>query len=190
MNRILRGRVRSRALALWFCLLAGFASGAEDSASILRKLGELRKTPDSGALDVAWPHLDAAEASVREAARLVVQAQPWEKWKGRALEEKRTWASLELLRALAESCPRDQAARLSPHLCEQITTLRIEHMDAAQWRAAIRVTRLLWERLGPLSGDELQQLRDLWTHLPVPADGAAAREQKELLEFLRMAGRD
>ena len=187
MNRILRGSIPRRATVFWFGLLTVIALAGEDAASILRKLNELRKAPDPAALDVAWSHLDSPEASVREAARQVVQAQPFEKWKDRALEEKSTWASLELLRALVEACPRSQMATFSPHVCEQITTLRLEQMEKTQLLAAIRVTRLVVERLGPLSEDELQQMRDLWTHLPPPADSASVKERQGLLEFLRMA---
>src|SRR6185295_8711480 len=100
------------------------------------------------------------------------------KWKDRAIEEKNTWASLEVLRALAESCPREQGRDLSPHLCEQMTTLRLEQMEPAQLRAAMRLVRLVIQRLGPVSADELQQMRDLWTNLPAPADAGVARERR------------
>jgi hypothetical protein len=187
MNRILRRSIRRGVVLLWLGLFVVVALAAEDAASIVRRLRELRNKPNAEALSMVWPHLDSPDASVREAARFVVQAQPFEMWKERALEEKNTWASLELLRALIESCPRSQAASLSPHLCEQITTLRLEQMEAAQLREATRLTRLLWQRLGPLSADELHQMRDLWSHLPAMADAGAARERQELLEFLRTA---
>jgi hypothetical protein len=187
MNRILRRSIRCGAMVLWLGLSAIPAAAEEDAASIVRKLVALRKAPAVEPLNAAWPHLDSPDASVREAARLTVQSLPFEKWKDRALEEKSTWASLELLRALAESCLRNEAAALSPHLCEQITTLRLEQMEPAQLIAAMRVTRLVIERMGPVSEDELHQMRDLWGHLSAPGDAGAAREREVLIAFLGKA---
>jgi len=158
---------------------------ADDADSIRRQLAAFQRAPNPAALDFAWPYLDSPEAGLREAARKTVQAQPFADWKDRALEEKSTWASLEILRALTESCPRGEAAALSPHLCEQISTLRLEAMDPAQLRAAIRLTRLVFDRLGPVSEDERQQMVDTWSHLSPPADALAATDWRALLEFLR-----
>lgn len=191
MNRILRNSIVYGAMTLRcpavLCLLVVTVWAGDDAAVILRKLRDFQTAPNPAALNFAWPYLDSSDTSVREAARIAVQAQPFEKWKDRAMEEKNTWASLELLRALVESCPRSQTTALSPHICEQITTLRLENMDVAQLLAAIRLTRSVFERLGPLSDDELQQMRDLWTHLAPPTDAGVARERQELVEFLRTA---
>jgi len=158
---------------------------AGDADSVRRQLAAYQRVPAPTALDFAWPYLDSPDSDLREAARKAVQAQPFAQWKERALEEKNTWASLEILRALTESCPRGEAAALSPHLCEQISTLRLEAMDPAQLRAAIRLTRLVFDRLGPVSEDERQQMVDAWSHLPPPTDAPAATDWRALLEFLR-----
>jgi hypothetical protein len=187
MNRILRRGTRFGAMVLWLIFSTAIVSAADKKASAVRRPAAPQKMSDAKVLDEVWPHLDSPEASVREAARLTVQSLPFEKWKDRALEEKSTWASLELLRALAESCPRNEAAALSPHLCEQITTLRLEQMEPAQLIAAMRVTRLVIERMGPVSEDELHQMRDLWGHLSAPGDAGAAREREVLIAFLNKA---
>jgi len=183
MNRILRPPRLAALIPLLLVALYPLTPRAQDPAeSIRRRLAEDQRQPNTAALDFAWPHLDSPDATLREAARRVIEAQPFETWKARALEEKSTWASLEALRALAEACPPAQAAELSPHLCEQITTLRLEHMDAAQQLASIRVTRLVFLRLGPVSEDERRQMLDLWSHFqPLPP---AAEELRGLLLFL------
>jgi hypothetical protein len=180
MNRILQ------------CLLTGgtlvFAAQAQNETALLhRTLTEFQQRQDPAAVAFAWPHLDAADASIRQAARLAIQTQPFETWKERALEEKATWASLEALRALAESCPHAQAAELSPHLCEQITTLRIEQMDEAQQLATLQLTRQVFTRLGPVSADERQQMLDLWSHFPGTPTPPVKRELDRLLMFLESA---
>jgi hypothetical protein len=191
MNRILRRRMLHTLMTLLrvlFCLLFAATLRAGDEAdSLRRKLEPLQSGTNPAVLDLAWPHLDSPDQAVREVARKAVQAQPFATWKDRALEEKSTWASLELLRALAESCPRNLAASLSPHLCEQITTLRFEHMDPPQWLASIHLTRLVFRVLGPLTEDERQQMLDLWTQLSPSPGAAPSKELGELLEFLRTA---
>jgi hypothetical protein len=167
---------------LFICLAVATSGVADETPVVLRSLQELRQKGGPAALDTAWPYLDSEHAAIREAARQAIQAQPFETWKARAFEEKRTWASLEILRALVESCPRDQKSQLSPHLCEQITTLRIEHMDETQILAALRLTRFVFEKLGPVSEDERLQMLDLWSGVPLAVVG---KEKQKLIEFLQ-----
>src|SRR6218665_3712140 len=112
MNRLLRslspysaGHMAAllRLLLLW--LLAGVLARAEDSGAVLRMLKALpaHQSP-STILDSVWPYLDSENATIREAARQTIQSLPFAAWRDRALEEKSTWASLEILRALTESC--------------------------------------------------------------------------------------
>ena len=108
-------------------------------------------------------------------------------WAQRALDEKKPWASLEALRALIEACPKDQAAALSPHLCEQITTPGIEQMSEAQQLAALPLTRSIFARLGPVSADEKAQMLDMWSHFPEPLTGRAKAEVTRLLAFIEKA---
>jgi hypothetical protein len=167
---------------LLLCLAVSTNGAAEETPVMLRRLQELRQKGGPATLETAWPFLDSEHAAIREAARQAIQAQPFETWKARAIEEKRTWASLEILRAVVESCPRDQKSQLSPHLCEQITTLRIEHMDEPQILAALRLTRLVFEGLGPVSEDERLQMLDLWSGVPL---AVATKERQKLIEFLQ-----
>lgn len=139
---------------------------------------------DPAAIENAWPNLDSPDPSLREAARKTIEAQPFTQWKERALEEKNLWASLEALRALAEACPPNQAATLSPHLCEQISTLRLEEMDFSQQLSALALTRLVFEKLGPLSQDEREQMIDLWSHFQTAADSPVSTAKRVLLDWL------
>jgi len=179
LRHVLGGIARACSLAL---LLAGALVAAEPDEAIRQRLAAYAQRVDPAAIDAAWPHLDSPDETIRQAARRAVERQPFAEWKARALEEKNTWASLEALTALAEACPPEEAAQLSPHLCEHITTLLFEHMDAAQQLAAIRLTRLVFLRLGPASEDERRQMLDLWSHLqPLPQ---AQEEWRGLLRFL------
>ena len=145
---------------------------ANDAAKTAQqKLAAFQGRVDARALDVAWPFLNSPDAKVREVGRLAVETQPFDTWKQRALDEKKPWASLEALRALIEACPHADATALSPHLCEQITTLGIEQMSEAQQLAALQLTRAIFVRLGPVSVDERTRMLDLWSHFPEPLTG-------------------
>jgi len=172
---------------LLFCILMATAHADDQSAAVREKLTALRGRADPQAIDIAWPYLDSPDAAVREAARLAIEAQPLASWKQRALDEKNTWASLEALRALIEACPKAEAAGLSPHLCEEITTLRIDEMSEAQQLVVLQLTRAVFTRLGPVSADERSQMLDLWSHFPGSRTDRARAEVTRLVAFLEKA---
>jgi len=191
MNRNLRTASRFPLLRplgiLLVCACAAMGAGNEAAKALQQKLAVFQGHVDARAIDEAWPYLNSTECNVREVARLALEAQPFETWKQRALDEKKPWASLEALRALIEACPRDQATALSPHLCEQITTLGIEQMSEAQQLAALQLTRSIFARLGPVSADEKTQMLDMWSHFPEPLTGRAKAEVTRLLAFIEKA---
>jgi hypothetical protein len=191
MNRNLRTAfhfplLRSVGILL-VCACTAMGAVNEAAKALQQKLAAFQGRVDPKALDVAWPYLDSTDCAVREVARLAVKAQPFDSWKQRALDEKKPWASLEALRALIEACPPGQTAALSPHLCEQITTLGIEQMSEAQQLAALQLTRLIFVRLGPVSADERAQMLDMWSHFPEPLTGRAKAEVARLVAFIDKA---
>jgi hypothetical protein len=164
------------------------ATPAKDvTKAVQQKLSVFQGRIDPAALDAAWPYLNSPECNIREVARLAVEAQPFDTWKQRALEEKKPWASLEALRALIEACPRAEAAELSPHLCEQIATLGIEQMSEAQQLIALQLTRAIFNRLGPVSAEERTRMIDLWSHFPEPLTGRTKAEVTRLIAFIEKA---
>lgn len=188
MNRNLRSASRFFLIAVMaLCACSAMGAANEAAKAVQQKLAVFQGRVDPKALDVAWPYLDSTDCAVREVARLAVEAQPFDSWKQRALDEKKPWASLETLRALIEACPPGQAATLSPHLCEQITTLGIEQMSEAQQLAALQLTRSIFVRLGPVSADERTQMLDMWSHFPEPLTGRAKAEVARLVAFMEKA---
>jgi hypothetical protein len=121
---------------------------------------------------------------VREAARRIVEAQPFDTWKQRALDEKDTWASLESLRALVDVCPKTEATELRLHLCQEIANLRIDEMNEPQQLATIQLTRAIVVHLGPVSVDERKQMLDLWSNFPGMLTSRARAELTRLVDFL------
>jgi hypothetical protein len=188
MNRNLRAVLfLPFVVAVGICAGANAAPSEEAARAAQQKLAVFQGRADPGAIDVAWPYLDSPDCAVREVARHAVEAQPFDTWKQRALDEKKPWASLEALRALIEACPKAEAAALSPHFCEQISTLGIEQMSEAQQLAALQLTRSIFVRLGPVSADERTQMLDLWSHFPEPLTGRAKAEVNRLVAFIEKA---
>ena len=147
-------------------------------------------------IEKAWNDLDAGDPATREAARKQIEAQPLILWTIRALGETRPWASIEALRALCEACPASQAETLRPHLCEGVTTLRIEEMSADQVLSVVQLAHEVCTRFGAPTDDERRQMIDLWTHLlprfasragaksADPALGKVVSEIEALIGFL------
>jgi hypothetical protein len=158
-----------------------------------RAQGEDRGRADDA--DGAWADLDSPKPALRDAARKKIEARPFHAWKSRAMGETRPWASIEALLALCHACPFSEGPALRPHLCESITTLRIEQMSDEQTLAAVRLTRLVCTRFGEPTEDERQQMIDLWSRFVPPQSAERqtpnqrqiTRELKELLSLLAAA---
>jgi len=191
MNRILRaarpGHFPICWCALLFLALLATACADDQSAAVRQKLAALRGHADPHAVDIAWPYLDSPDTSVREAARLAIEAQPFNSWKQRALDEKGAWASLEALRAFIEACPKEEAAEHSTHLLEKITNLRTDEMSEAQQLVVVQLTRAVFTRLGPLTADERSEMIEHWSHFPGPRTDRARAEVTRLVAFLEKA---
>jgi len=191
MNRILRAVVLSftaTLLADSLSYLHAADPGTPDPAkSIPSQLASLRARVDPHALDVAWPFLNSRDPAIREAARQVVEAQPFDTWKQRALDEKNTWASIESFRALVEACPKAETSELAAHLCQEIAALRIDEMNEPQQLATFQLTRAIFVRLGPVSADEHKQMLDLWSNFPGMLTARARAELTRLVDFLEKA---
>jgi hypothetical protein len=136
-------------------------------------------------VDTAWPYLNSTDASVREAARLTVESQPFDSWKERALDEKNTWASIEALRALIEACPKAETADLSHHICQEIVLLRIDEMNEPQQLELLQLTRAVFSRLGAIQADDRTHIIDLWVHFPGSLTARVRAEATRLVDFLQ-----
>lgn len=115
------------------------ADGAAAAREQRRRLEGFHAAPDAAALDAAWPHLDAADRTLRYAARIAVERQPVAQWQARALAEKRPQAALTALCALARYG--DKAAQ--PQLLAALASL--------DWTSLPRERRLDWARVHHLA---------------------------------------
>ena len=157
-----------------------------DAAAIKlrRSLEAFHGRADAKAVETAWPHLDSPDRFIRWAARTAIEFQPVATWQQRALGEKRPWAALEAMLALTRCAKPDVKA----HLCEGITTLTLEQMSEEQQLAAIRLTGLVFTRLGAPTEDERRKLSDLWMRFFPAKTERLNRELAILCVFLDAPG--
>jgi hypothetical protein len=189
MKRILHAtRLSSFSICVLFSVFAivALAAGADSTPAATRqKLVALRGQADPRAVDIAWPYLNSTDPSVREAARLTVESQPFDSWKQRALDEKSAWGSIEALRALTEACPKAEAADLSPHICQEIVLLRVDEMNEPQQLEVLQLTRAVFSRLGSVPAEERTHIIDAWVHFPGSLTARVRAEATRLVDYLQ-----
>lgn len=125
---------------------------AADAGSVARAqrrgLEKLHGGIHAGAVEAAWPHLSSTDRFVRFAARIAIESQPVDTWRGRALAERDPQASVMALIALA----RQGSAEDLPGVLEALGRLNLGELPEAQVLAALRAHALAFIRLG--AGDD------------------------------------
>lgn len=114
------------------------------------------------AVDLAWPHLDAADPLVRRAARTALESQPVAAWRERALAERAPRAALAAWLALVRAdAPGSQAAVLAA-----LRRLHATPLDPALRREWLRVLALAFARGGDASPAQRADWAELLGGLP------------------------
>src|SRR5690606_33920291 len=121
--------------------------GASNPARALRRnLERFHADPSPEAIDAAWPHLAHADRAVRFAARVAIEHQPVDRWRERALEEKRPVASIEAIIALARHGKKSED--LGPAIAS-LNRIAWDDLDENGKLALLRAYGLVLVRLGP-----------------------------------------
>src|SRR5262249_3174644 len=80
--------------------------------SLRVELEKLHRPAGQLAIDIAWPHLDSPDPTIRHAARIAVEHQPPELWRDKALADDRLMGGLTARMALARSGDRASVAAI------------------------------------------------------------------------------
>ena len=72
-----------------------------EARALRHQLETLHGKQDAKTVETAWPQLANADRFIRYAARIAIESQPVDQWRGRAVEEKNPEAGLTALLALA-----------------------------------------------------------------------------------------
>jgi putative heme-binding domain-containing protein len=108
---------------------------SEKMRALRRDLESHFKSDTDEAVGVAWANLDHVDPWIRHAARIVLEHQPLDHWKGRALEESQPGRALPALLALVRVAPADADEAIQSRLYQieiagvrpwlQLTAVRI-----------------------------------------------------------------
>ncbi|MDB6131924.1 MAG: heme-binding protein [Verrucomicrobiales bacterium] len=125
-------------------------TGVNGLQKLRREIESLQNAPASPEVVAkVWDHLNHDDRFIRFAARTVIEEQPVASWAGKALEERRPWASLTSLLALARAGEKDQLIPILHGLAQLDWSTLTEEQKLAMLRTA-SVTLI---RKGPLSAE-------------------------------------
>ncbi len=156
-----------------------------------RKLRRLRKQLEAyhgnaspEAIDVAWPHLAHDDRAVRYAARTVLEHQPADSWRERALSETRPLAVIEAMTALA----RVDDAKHKDAVLKTLNLLNFNSLPRMQQLGLLRAYELTFIRMNGSNDATTQHLiKYLSPHFP-SNDIALDRELCQVLLYLNAPG--
>ena len=92
-------------------VVAAPGSLADPARKLRRELESLHGQVTATAIPRAWPYLGHKDRGIRHAARVALEHQPYEQWKGLAVTETEPAARLAALVALARVAPQDSELR-------------------------------------------------------------------------------
>ena len=98
-------------------------------------------------LDEAWPFLSSPDRHVRYAARLVLEHQPYKRWKDRALNEQNSMALIQASIALCRSRS-ERDPQLQQRLHESLDTIKWPSLNSSEKIDLLRAYQLSIIRLG------------------------------------------
>lgn len=125
---------------------------AAGARALRKQLEAFHGKRDPKAIEVAWPHLNSNDRSLRYAARIAVEHQDLKLWRDKALSETHTTAAINLMVALARSGERGDKALLE-QIVTRLSLLPLERLTEDQLLGAIRAYGLAFIRLNELAKD-------------------------------------
>ncbi len=159
-------------------------AAAREARALRHRLESFQTRPDPQAVEIAWPHLASAEVWIRYAARLAVERQDVNLWRGRALAEIDPLASVMAMLALA------RVGRTSDQsdLLASLGRLQLAELDNTTLLAALRVYSLSFIRQGRPDDTTAQRIAARLDSLYPHESSLVNRELCELLVYLAAPG--
>lgn len=123
------------------------ATFSKSARELRRRLERFHGATDAAAVEEVWPHLDSPDPWIRNAARVALEWQPVDSWRGRALDPGRggmnAWLALVRAgtdgdRALAAKAAAVVALTDASSRTEKLTILRIHELAGAAAVEAVR----------------------------------------------------
>ena len=106
------------------------------------------------AVETAWPHLNSEDRFLRYAARIVIESQPVEEWKAKALAETKPMAALTALLALSRNATREA----QPELLAALSLFPLAKLTPEMQLDKLRVLGLSFIRQGKPSVEQARKI--------------------------------
>jgi putative heme-binding domain-containing protein len=119
-----------------------------------RSLEQFHGKASAQAVDAAWKQLGNADRFISYAARIALESQPVEQWKGKALSEKDAKVALPALLALSRVGGKD----VQPDLLKALSQFSISSLGEEQRLQKLRVVEVTMARQGVPVGNDAQTL--------------------------------
>jgi len=129
-------------------------TAGRDARQLRHRLEALNSSPDPKTVEVAWPHLNSPDRSIRYAARLAVERNPVGEWQAKALAEKQPNAAFNALLALARLGSSDT----QPAIIKSLASIPFTNLTLEQALEKLRVIEVSIARQGIPTGDMAKQL--------------------------------
>lgn len=145
---------------------------AAAARELRKKIEAFHLKQDPAAIEVAWPHLNSADRSLRFAARVAIENQPVATWQDKALAETKVNAAIQLMIALARTGDKS----LQSKIIDKLSSLPMERMSEEQLLGALRAYGLAFIRLNEPAKEK--------SPITPPADPALAAKVIDRLKGL------
>jgi len=153
---------------------------AARSRKIRHKLEYYHTKQDRNALVYIWPYLNSPDRSIRFAARLAVENQPVQWWRGKAVSENQPQAAIMALIALARA--EDKQSQQTAF--DAFMRIPLKRLPREQVAEALRAIALVFIRLGKPTDEQKSQLTAKLDPLFPYDDMAVDHELARLLVYL------
>ena len=131
-------------------------AAAESARALRHKLEAFHCVQDPRAIELAWPHLNSSDPSLRHAARLAIERQSVDLWHRRALAEEEPTAAGTTLMALA----RVGDVALQGSILERLGSFDLGGWSPDQQLIALRAYQLCLIRMGRPDSDTVRKLAE------------------------------
>jgi putative heme-binding domain-containing protein len=159
-------------------------SDSADARALRRRLESFHAMRDVNAVEEAWPHMDSPDRWLRFAARMAIERQDVNAWRGRAFSESRPLAAASALMALARVGSRSD----QPDLLAALNRVPLVKLDREALLTALRAYELSFIRQGRPAEEHCRSIETRLARLYPHSAKTVNLELCELLVYLHSPG--
>jgi putative heme-binding domain-containing protein len=125
-------------------LASNESSEVVEARKVRHQLEGFQESPDTSAINIAWPYLKSNDRYIRFAALVAVEHQPVNQWQDRALQEKDPVTLTQAMLALA----RNGSTTVKGRIFKALTTINYNDLNTSQQIDLLRAFEVTLFRMG------------------------------------------